>query len=51
MKPGISFSTPNDTAILLVDHQPGVMGMIGSLPKATVANNALMTGSARLAPS
>ena len=40
MKTTKSLFTPNDTAILLVDHQPGVMGMIGSMPKATVANNA-----------
>ena len=35
----ISF-TPADTAILLVDHQPGVLAMIGSLPTPVVTNNA-----------
>ena len=32
--------TPADTAIVLVDHQPGVLGMVGSLPKDVVTSNA-----------
>lgn len=32
--------TPANTAILLVDHQPGVLAMVGSLPPETVARNA-----------
>lgn len=33
---------PDDTAIVLVDHQPGVLAMVGSLPAAIIANNAAM---------
>lgn len=32
--------TPADTTIVLVDHQPGVLAMVGSLPAALVTNNA-----------
>lgn len=32
--------TPANTAILLVDHQPGVLAMVGSLPAETVSRNA-----------
>lgn len=32
--------TPQDTAIVLVDHQPGVLAMVGSLPAALVTGNA-----------
>lgn len=32
--------TPQDTAIVLVDHQPGVLNMVGSLPHQTVITNA-----------
>jgi len=32
--------TPDETAIVLVDHQPGVLAMVGSLPAAVVTNNA-----------
>ncbi len=32
--------TPQDTAIVLVDHQPGVLAMVGSLPAALVTANA-----------
>ena len=35
-----SFFAPGNTAILLVDHQPGVLRMIGSVPTGSVANNA-----------
>ena len=31
--------TPADTTIVLVDHQPGVLGMVGSLPKDVVTSN------------
>lgn len=31
--------TPADTAIVLVDHQPGVLAMVGSLPAAVVSSN------------
>lgn len=31
---------PQDTAIILVDHQPGVLAMVGSLPAALVTANA-----------
>jgi len=30
---------PTDTAIVLVDHQPGVLAMVNSLPAETVTNN------------
>lgn len=30
---------PKDSAILLIDHQPGVMAMINSVPQATIAAN------------
>jgi nicotinamidase-related amidase len=34
---------PSNTAIVLVDHQPGVLAMVGSLPAKTVtANTALL---------
>jgi nicotinamidase-related amidase len=32
--------TPADTAIVLVDHQPGVLAMAGSLPAEVVTRNA-----------
>jgi len=32
--------TPADTAIVLVDHQPGVLAMVGSVPAAVVTSNA-----------
>ena len=32
--------TPSDSMIVLVDHQPGVLAMVHSLPRATVATNA-----------
>ncbi|MBV8741898.1 MAG: isochorismatase family protein [Sinobacteraceae bacterium] len=32
--------SPADSAILLVDHQPGVLGMVGSLPTEMVSRNA-----------
>lgn len=32
--------THNDTAIVLVDHQPGALAMVGSLPAQLVTNNA-----------
>jgi nicotinamidase-related amidase len=32
--------TPDQTAIVLVDHQPGVLAMVGSLPAPLVTNNA-----------
>jgi nicotinamidase-related amidase len=35
----VSF-TPADTAIVLVDHQPGVLAMVHSLPAAVVTSNA-----------
>ena len=31
---------PNDAAIVLIDHQPGVLHMVGSLPADTVTMNA-----------
>jgi nicotinamidase-related amidase len=31
---------PSDTGIVLVDHQPGVLAMVGSLPDDVVTNNA-----------
>ncbi len=31
--------TPQDSAILLIDHQPGVLGMVNSLPRDVVAAN------------
>ena len=34
--------TPDNAAILLVDHQPGVLNMIGSLPHEVVTRNAAM---------
>ncbi|MBC7896293.1 MAG: isochorismatase family protein [Cytophagaceae bacterium] len=34
--------TPSDTAIVLVDHQPGVLAMVGSLPASAVTANAGM---------
>jgi nicotinamidase-related amidase len=34
--------TPANSAILLVDHQPGVLGMVGSLPPAVVTSNAAL---------
>ena len=40
MNPAHTPYTPADTAILLVDHQPGVLGMVGSLPKDVVTSNA-----------
>ncbi len=33
---------PANTAIILVDHQPGVLQMVGSLPAKTVITNATM---------
>ncbi|MBC8162690.1 MAG: isochorismatase family protein [Roseiflexaceae bacterium] len=32
--------TPTDTAIVLVDHQPGVLAMVNSLPASVVTMNA-----------
>lgn len=37
--PRTSTLTPQNTAILLIDHQPGVVNMIGSLPHEVVKNN------------
>ncbi len=37
--PHVAF-TPSDTAIVLVDHQPGVLAMVKSLPAAVVTANA-----------
>jgi nicotinamidase-related amidase len=37
--PHVAF-TPSDTAIILVDHQPGVLAMVKSLPAAVVTTNA-----------
>lgn len=34
--------TPENSAILLVDHQPGVLGMVGSLPHDIVIRNTAM---------
>ena len=31
--------TPQNSVILLIDHQPGVLDMVGSLPRETVAAN------------
>lgn len=31
--------TPQESTIVLIDHQPGVMSMVGSLPVETVASN------------
>jgi nicotinamidase-related amidase len=33
---------PADTAIVLVDHQPGVLAMAGSVPSTTITANAAM---------
>ena len=32
--------TPSDTAIVLIDHQPGVLAMVASLPAQVVTTNA-----------
>ena len=37
--PHVAF-TPSDTTIVLVDHQPGVLAMVKSLPAAVVTANA-----------
>lgn len=34
--------TPADSAIVLVDHQPGVLAMAGSLPATVISTNAAM---------
>ena len=36
--------TPADSAIVLVDHQPGVLAMVGSLPASVIATNAALLG-------
>jgi nicotinamidase-related amidase len=36
--------SPSDTGIILVDHQPGVLAMVGSLPTDLITNNAATLG-------
>ncbi|MBX5204055.1 isochorismatase family protein [Rhizobium sp. NZLR1] len=42
MSSGKVHFTPENSAILLVDHQPGVLGMVGSLPHDVVIRNTSM---------
>ena len=42
MPNGYTPLSPADTAIVLVDHQPGVLAMVGSLPAPVITSNVTM---------